>query len=723
MKSKALFFSRWKQALLLGWGAAQDGSVWALDLDLQFVSRYVATRGHVAVSGQYAYCWGDALDVIDLSNPAQPKLAHRYDTSHWLYGLPASTNFTYVPNADETWMVYDASNPADPQRVGGYKTIASARRGSPHATVSGAYAYVTYATASTTALQIMDLRDPANPQPIGSYDPGQFPRDVAISGTFAYLTADDGLHIIDISNPKNPVRQSVLSGLGGSVAVSSNYAFVGGSVVDIRDPAKPRLVAQLQGDATEIALAGNYACLGGNGDMVLFDISDPIHPKFAGRGGSDEYTAGVALKGRYAYFMGSWSGLQVFEMRPANPQQLDGLQFGTTHGEHGPGGMASSVAVAGNCAIVADRDSGLHTLDIRDPGSARPVGGYGSRSEVSGIAVSGNYAYISGTVWNGNSVVEAGLGVLDISDSTHPQRVAGVSFDGYLSRPVISGHYAYVTGFKYDAAPQVGRLWIFDLSNPIAPRQVASYRSTNSSGFPNRSVVAGPYAYLAMLGNYNGTNYIGGGGLEVVNVSNPLTPHGTGFYDAGGHVRDVAVSGHYALVAVEDGAGTGTDTVTVIDIAYPANPRRVGAYSGAFSEVAISGNIAYAGGTHGLEAIDIRDPARPQRVGGNSAIKPPNGIRQIAVAGGRVFVAAAELGLVTLDLFRPFELQPLPSTTSGTFGLRLTGPRGLTVRLQRSTDLLGWETWQSISLSGGAADIADIDATATPNRWYRAVGQ
>jgi hypothetical protein len=241
-------------------------------LDLHRVGRYVATSGRIGVSGQFAYCRGAGLDVIDVSNPAQPKLVQHYDTSNWLYGLPTSTNFKYVPDAGETWMVYDVSNLADPKQVGGYKTIASGHRGSLPTAVAGTFAYVSGPTGTT--LQIIDIRNPVRPQRVGAYDLGSDNSslsDLVVSGTFAYLAAGDaGLQILDVSSPSDPVRRITMSGVGAaaSVAVDAHYAFVGGfdglRVIDIRDPAKPQVVARYSGEAvTDLAVSGNYACLGG----------------------------------------------------------------------------------------------------------------------------------------------------------------------------------------------------------------------------------------------------------------------------------------------------------------------------------------------------------------------------------------------------------------------------------------------------------------------------
>jgi hypothetical protein len=96
--------------------------------------------------------------------------------------------------------VIDISNPANPQRVGGYVTSGSATG----VAVSGTHAYV---AEGGHGLQIIDMSDPANPQRVGGYDTSGYAGGVAVSGHYAYVaTGDAGLQIIDVSNPANPQR-------------------------------------------------------------------------------------------------------------------------------------------------------------------------------------------------------------------------------------------------------------------------------------------------------------------------------------------------------------------------------------------------------------------------------------------------------------------------------------------------------------------------------------
>ncbi len=706
-------------------------AAWVLggDLDLQTVGSYrVADIPDEVVMqpGKYAFALGFLFEVSD---PANPKPVRRYDTSGWPHGLPVSTNFTYSPDPVETWLVTDRRDPDHPQPLGGYKTIAL-----PFGVrISGKYAYTVDGSVAPGAMEVIDISDPANPHRAGSYQSNHHPNAVAISGNYAYLTTVEGsLDVLDIRNPLKPamignvtVKEEALS-----VAVVGDYVLVGGfywlQVVDVRNPANPQPVGrhlQTYDRVGNISVSGNFAYWGGYGDVEFFDISDPAHPRFAGRSDHfEEYTRAVALSGNVAVMTGFYGGLYVMALRPANPQRVADLQFGTDAGDHGPGGLANGLAVAGNHAYVTDNDAGVQVIDISDTDKPRRVGGYGTRGEFNGVAVSSNYAYVNGTVWAGGTKVHDALHVLDVSDPTNLRRVGGASLAGIFSGPVISGNYAYLAGF----APGLDDgLFVFDLSLPTNPRQVGRYHPAGSAG---QVAVSGSYAYIPTVGSYRGTNYLGGGSLEVVDVSNPGNLRRVGRYDTFYSARSVAVFGRYACVAIEpDWIGTNRiGGLIVIDISDPQNPRRIGTYGSDLRSdcpsLVVSGDLTYvARGGHGLEVIDLTNPADPRRVGGNSAVFPPNSVSQIAASGGRVFVAAAEQGFVIFDLFRPFRLDPLVGSSPDPFRLRLDGPRGVSVQVQRSTNLADWEHWQPITFGATPVEVSDPDAAAARHRFYRAV--
>jgi hypothetical protein len=109
----------------------------------------------VAVSGNYAYVADDTagLQVIDVSNPANPQWVGGYDTSGNAFGVAVSGNYAYVADGQVGFQVIDVSNPANPQRVGGYATSG----GAMDVAVSGNYVYV---AAASWGLMILGPRTP-----------------------------------------------------------------------------------------------------------------------------------------------------------------------------------------------------------------------------------------------------------------------------------------------------------------------------------------------------------------------------------------------------------------------------------------------------------------------------------------------------------------------------------------------------------------------------------
>ncbi len=66
-------------------------------------------------------------------------------------------------------------------------------------------------------------------------------------------------------------------------------------------------------------------------------------------------------------------------------------------------------------------------------------------------------------------------------------------------------------------------------------------------------------------------------------------------------------------------------------------------------------------------------------------------------------------------------LEPVSPQQPGAFRFLLHGEAGLSVRVQRSTNLRDWENWQPVTLGAVPAELTDADAGAIPHRFYRAV--
>ncbi len=149
--------------------------------------------------------------------------------------------------------------------------------------------------------------------------------------------------------------------------------------------------------------------------------------------------------------------------------------------------------------------------------------------------------------------------------------------------------------------------------------------------------IAGNHAYIAD----------GGGGLQVVDITDPTAPVIVGSCDTDGLALDVAVDGNTACVAMR------WSGLLVVDVTDPTNPTPLGSYDtpGSGLGVAIAGNHAYVADLDaGLQVIDISDPTNPTLAGNydhfGSAI-------DVAVAGNRAYLANLTVGLLVIDITDP----------------------------------------------------------------------
>jgi hypothetical protein len=215
---------------------------------------------------------------------------------------------------------------------------------------------------------------------------------IYVSGNYAYVASavDDGVEILDISNPANPTHVGAITDDGVTeldgargIYVSGNYAYVasavddGVEILDISNPANPTHVGAITDDGTteldgavSIYVSGNYAYVASNIDdgVEILDISNPANPTHVGAITDDGTTEldgafSIYVSGNYAY-VASYidDGVEILDIsNPANPTHVGAI---TDDGATALDG-AFSIYVSGNYAYVASAtDDGVEILDI-----------------------------------------------------------------------------------------------------------------------------------------------------------------------------------------------------------------------------------------------------------------------------------------------------------------------------------------------------------------------
>ncbi len=167
-----------------------------------------------------------------------------------------------------------------------------------------------------------------------TYNPGgvlRGARAITIVGTYAYISCNAGLVIVDLNDPKHPQITSIVGApildRPRAVATQFRYAFVcdrqGVKVLDITDLAHPAPVAALPlDDARSIYVARTYAYVAaGKQGLVILDIERPTQPfidQVFNPGGClndvNDVKLGITYTSEFAYVADNVNGLRVVQL-------------------------------------------------------------------------------------------------------------------------------------------------------------------------------------------------------------------------------------------------------------------------------------------------------------------------------------------------------------------------------------------------------------------------
>lgn len=544
-------------------------------------------------------------------------------------GIAKAGNYAYVVAGDGGLRVIDIADPSQPVEIGFCDTPGSAIS----VVLAGDYAYI---ADGPGGLRVISVANPRHPIEVGFLDPDDFltANDVAVTSNYVLVaggghydgTERNGLLVVDVTNPANPVeaRFFATSYPATAVAASGSYAYLVAEytllVVDLGDPTEKTLspgLGETYSHVTDVFVSGKYLYVTGmnvfpGGGLTVMSIDDGAHPAPVGAYVMDclPISCGlstVAISGTSAY--GVWNGdlLQISLDDPTYPQAIGWWPI--------PGSVEELVVTDENI-YIANQDGGLIVMgQISGYATFLPVvlSRYPHAAPLTVIGQTGGSARVVAmeSETTAARVAFVGIGLrLVVVDVANPAAPAVKGRSGPLPYVIedihVSGGMVYVADGK-------GGLWLVDVSNPFRPTAISSY---DSPAYKVDS--ADGYVYLATSD-----------GLRIVDVSDPLHPTGCGFYNTTGEAVDVAVAGNYAYVVVArlDGAARiPLDSgLLVIDISDPFHPVQAGILraSDGFSEVELSGQLAFVTEpsvvwhrcTGTLRTIDITDPTTPRPVG------------------------------------------------------------------------------------------------------------
>ncbi|MBI2422886.1 MAG: hypothetical protein HYV27_08650 [Candidatus Hydrogenedentes bacterium] len=521
-------------------------------------------------------------------------------------------NYAYIQEGARLRIV-DVSNPANPTPAGSILFEGS---------VHGVFALDSRILVGTSVgFYIADASDPESPRIAGTLS---LPSgDVFAVGNIAYVCSDIFLHMVNISNPANPLLLGSYTSLQGPcyiVKVLNGYAYIvtGSETVDIVDVSNPSApaglaVAQIPDvDLQNISVAGGYMYAAGwYGGFKAVDISNASAPLLVGSFATLGVAYAVAVQGHYAFVAVNNLGLEILDItNPMNPESVGNLASGPyTH----------NLTVAGDYAyLTGNGQGGLMVVDITSLTAPTLAGVYRSDADsIMDIVKIGNYAYASS--------ITDGLYVLDVSQPDHPVTVATENSHG-STRLAIRGSNLYI------ASDRLG-FRVFDVGVPELPLHIATY---SSGGDGSGLCLRGSFCY------FSDTTTL----LDIVDCSDPSTPLRVGSLGiAGGVGRGPFVDGNIAYIPTSN-----PDRLYVVDVSDPQAPFMLTAITPTepLHSVFVDNGVAYVGGSTTLFTYDISNPATPSPIGSLAFGDP---VRGLNLSEGALFVSAGNV--YVLDISNP----------------------------------------------------------------------
>ena len=495
----------------------------------------------VEVEGDYAYVTTmySGLNVFDISKADQPRLVSKVEPKHAGCGpLTLNDGIAFIACNPSGLFVVDISDPISP-------TILTSD------TIRGTMISIArlnefiYLVDVTKGIVIVDISDPRSPQQVGFFADETIP---SLGGAFTHsidmcqndlclAVANHGFVILDLADPVNPtIKASITQFWSSGIITDDRFAYLvddieGVRIYDIYDPSNPQQVGLVPTsiggfefsveEITErnITIAEDILYIPDQSyGLTIVDINDPSQPIRVGEYMTPvpDMIMDIKVVGDYAYAVNRFSGFRVLNI--ANLDNIEEIFFDDER-KFLTLQIGLSIEVIGNHAYIADANYPLLIHDISDPYQPKQVGGVDGGPAWDGafdLAISGNFAYLSGQAGNHAIYPGSGIWVIDISDPTNPIPI------NFLDLPnekwSLSIHSTVL--FALDGSPdwqepEPMSLRIIDISNPAQPALMNSLPMPGLMPLsPSGIQVSGDWLYLGL----------GMSGLKLFDIRDPYNP-------------------------------------------------------------------------------------------------------------------------------------------------------------------------------------------------------
>jgi len=209
----------------------------------------------------------------------------------------------------------------------------------------------------------------------------------------------------------------------------------------------------------------------------------------------------------------------------------------------GPG--LNSVAISGNYAYVANNDPAvqLQIIDISQNNNPILVKSYSvpNLSNAKGLSI----FVINNIIYLGTSRTNEGkeFHIIDASNPTSPVLLGSLEMDSDINGIYVKNNKAYLV------TPLSAELTIVDVANPVAPAVLGSFDMPGDSEDGKSIYVVGTKAYVGRLRGGNHTNHHE---IHILDVTNPAAVQNLGSLDTAYDINDLLVAADLLFTATAD---------------------------------------------------------------------------------------------------------------------------------------------------------------------------
>jgi len=334
------------------------------------------------------------LAIVDISDPLAPQTLGIYDPPSDLYSFEVAGDLVYVADVYHGLRIVNIADPTDPVEIRHYSRYGE----DLDVVVSGHLAFV----REDYKLKIVDIADMQNPRELGHYEMDWPYGDLDVVGNVAYLTTHgyNCVHAVDVSDPAAPTLISRFHvgdyDIHYRMAVYDHYGYLvendGLRILDLSDPANLREVgffSRFVGNA-QIAIGSDHVFLSGNtGQLLALSLADPIQPTLMASYSLDNYCVEMTVVDGVLYAatphkLWVFSATSLANWAPLAETSMSG-EFGITLG---------SLSVKDHYAYLTTMQA-LYVFDLTDPATPRPAGHATMPGTPMNLTVTGTIAVVA----------------------------------------------------------------------------------------------------------------------------------------------------------------------------------------------------------------------------------------------------------------------------------------------------------------------------------------